>query len=395
MSTEPLSADAAGQAARFLHHHPDAFFALDTDGHLLLWNREAERLLLRDAEELPGGDLEFALTEAVCALIAAECRRALQDRQALVWDLFHPGLKLWLEIHAVPVPEGLAVYCRDITAHKQAAARLATVYEQEHQIAEKLQRSMLMLRPETQFPSLGLEAFYEAAWEDGLVGGDFLDTFTLLGGKIALVVGDITGKGLTAAAYIAEVKFSLRAFLREYASPAMALFRLNAFLWQGLDDGTLAGVDITDPFAFDRLACLTLAVLDPQTGEIVCSAAGMEPPLILRHNGEAEQIRVSGRPLGVLAREEYTPATLRLEPGEIMLMASDGITEARRRNFFFGVEGMAQAAKQAWPGGSLKEVGQVVLNQARAYAGGRFRDDACLLVACWQPECAPPLVSAD
>lgn len=372
MTNDPAITEAQAQAARFLYDHPDAFFALDHQGRMLLWNREAERLLLRDLEELPGGDLEYALTEAISPILAAECRRALQVEAAISFDLFHPGLKLWMEIYAMPVLEGLAVYCRNVTLHKQAA--------------EHLQPSALMIHPETQFPNLALETFYEAAWGDGLIGGDFLDTFALPGGKVALVVGDITGKGMAAAAYIAEVKFSLRAFLRESADPAMALFRLNGFLWEKLDAGTMAGANPSDPFAFDRLACLVVAVIDPETGEVVCSAAGMEPPLVLRQGGVSEQIPVSGRPLGILAREEYTPAALHLAPGEVLLMASDGITEARRRNFFFGSEGMARAARQAWPGGSLKEVGQVVIDQARTYAGGRFRDDACLLVACYQPE---------
>jgi len=68
---------------------------------------------------------------------------------------------------------------------------------------------------------------YEAASEESLIGGDFADVFVLDDQQIAFVVGDVTGKGLTAASYTAEIKFALRAFLRESANPARALYRLS------------------------------------------------------------------------------------------------------------------------------------------------------------------------
>ena len=70
--------------------------------------------------------------------------------------------------------------------------------------------------PPDAFPGLQIAHFYEAAWDEALVGGDFYDLFALRDHKVALVVGDVAGKGLAAASYTAEIKFSLRSLLREF-----------------------------------------------------------------------------------------------------------------------------------------------------------------------------------
>lgn len=271
--------------------------------------------------------------------------------------------------------------CTDISRQKETAALLEAQYRREKRIAQKLQRAVLLSRPEDTFPGLAVEPLYEAAWGEGMVGGDYVDTFPLPRGRVALVVGDIPGKGLAAAAYTAEVKFSLRAFLREFPDPAVALSRLNKFLCDALTMGYLAGMDPEDPFVFNPLTCLALVVIEPSSGDVLFSAAGMEPPLILRAGGETEEVPVGGRPLGVLAETDFPVLQRRLEPGDTVLLASNGITEARQGNFFFGYAGMKRAAHDCMArGGSLHDIGQAVLEGARSYAGGRLQDDACLLL---------------
>ena len=269
----------------------------------------------------------------------------------------------------------------DISQQKETAAQLEAQYRRERRIARKLQRAVLLTRPDDTFPGLAVEALYEAAWGEEMVGGDYVDTFPLPQGRVALVVGDIPGKGLAAATYTAEVKFSLRAFLREFPDPSAALSRLNKFLCDALSAGYLAGMDPEDPFVFNPLTCLALVVIEPTSGDVLFSAAGMEPPLILRNGGETEEVPVGGRPLGVLVETEFPVLQRRLEAGDTVLLASNGITEARQGNFFFGYAGMKRTAHECMAqGGSLHDIGQAVLEGARAYAGGRLRDDACLLL---------------
>ncbi|MES2461738.1 MAG: GAF domain-containing protein, partial [Armatimonadota bacterium] len=97
-------------------------------------------------------------------------------------------------------------------------------------IAETLQRSLLVTPDIGSLPGLEIGAEYQAAWDEALIGGDFYDVFRVDSRRNALVLGDATGKGLAAASHIAEVKYALRAFLREYpgGGPAAALSRLNA-----------------------------------------------------------------------------------------------------------------------------------------------------------------------
>ena len=119
---------------------------------------------------------------------------------------------------------------RDDTARKEEEERLAQAYAQERQIAATFQRALLPEIAEDAFPGLAVATLYEAAWAEAQVGGDFFDAFALDGGRVALVVGDVSGKGLAAAAHTAEVKYALRAFLRETPPPDRALSRLNAFI---------------------------------------------------------------------------------------------------------------------------------------------------------------------
>ncbi len=162
-------------------------------------------------------------------------------------------------------------------------AQLAEDLRHEHQIAETLQRSLLSAPAEDAFPGLRVQTEYEPAWKEALVGGDFYDVVALGEGRVALVVGDVTGKGLAAATHTAEVKYALRAILHEHPAPASALSRLNSFLAQPQPGG-----------AGPPLVAVALAVVDARTGEAWVASAGAEHPLVLRASGSAEEIRAGG-----------------------------------------------------------------------------------------------------
>ncbi|MEO7717551.1 MAG: PAS domain S-box protein [Capsulimonas sp.] len=260
----------------------------------------------------------------------------------------------------------------DITALKRAQAELEHAYQREHRISETLQRSLLIMPPRDGFPGLTIESLYEAAWDEAQVGGDFCDAFSISGGKIALVLGDVAGKGLAAAARTAEIKFTLRAFMRDTSSPAIAAGRLNEFVCEA---HTLP--EQTD----DMIVSLTLAVFDPKTGDLEITVCGAEPPLILRTSGLCEEAPASGLPIGSISGVEYDSIHVHLNIGDTTLMATDGITEARRGNVFFGYEGMTRIAAQARSFPALSQIARAILSGAQNFAGGRLQDDACLLLA--------------
>ena len=251
-------------------------------------------------------------------------------------------------------------------------AALQAEYEKQHHIAETLQRSLLPTLPLDSFAGLEVHTVYQAAWQEADIGGDFFDVFALNDDRIALLVGDVSGKGLVAASRTAEVKYALRAFLRENASPALTLDRLNDFLLDG---------QVLDGQPLDSFVCLALGVLDTASGTLSVANAGAEAPLILPASGSpALPVPDNGPPLGVTAGAAYADAAVTLMPGDGVLLVTDGITEARRGREFFGYEGLVSTAQRAWAQGSLTALGQAVIGEAAGFAGGQLGDDVCLLL---------------
>ncbi len=261
-------------------------------------------------------------------------------------------------------------------------AQLAEDLRHEHQIAEALQWSLLSAPAEDAFPGLRVHTEYEPASKEALVGGDFYDALDLGGGKVALVVGDVTGKGLAAATHTAEVKYALRAILHEHPEPARALARLNRFLTQAQPAG-----------AGPPLVAVTLAVVDTRTGEAAMSSAGAEHPLLLRANGTVEAIRAGGMLLGTLRESDYESQTVRLTPGDCLLLVTDGLTEARHGREFFGYEGLMRAAQRA-QAADAGRIGQTIIADAKRFTGGALHDDVCLLLVRREPEAARALPGA-
>jgi serine phosphatase RsbU (regulator of sigma subunit) len=267
---------------------------------------------------------------------------------------------------------GAVLAVHDESELKTAQTELKALYDREHRISETLQRSLLMMPPRDAFPNVTVESLYAAAWDEAQVGGDFCDALALGEGKVGLIVGDVAGKGLAAAARTAEIKFTLRTFLRENHDPATAIKRVNDMLATSLE---------TNEFGDPTIVSLAVAVMETNTGEVHFSAAGSEPALIIRANGTAEPAPSSGLPLGAFVDSEFETTTLQIHRGDILMMVTDGITEARRSHEFFGYEGLTRLALQARGLPTLQQVAMAILDGAQAFAGGRLQDDACIILA--------------
>lgn len=216
---------------------------------------------------------------------------------------------------------------------------------------------------------------YRAFGQAG-VGGDFADVLPLANGHAALLVGDATGKDLAAVPSAAAARFTLGTLLTEMNCPAAALAGTNRCIVAG-----------------NRLVSVAAVVINPATGEAAAVSAGAEPPLVLRAAGVrghqrayvAEDVPTEGLLAGVERDARYVPVRFYLYPGDALLLATDGLTEARqrgRRSAFFGREGLAQAAAEALSRhGSLEAAAGQIVHEAAAFAGGRLADDACVLMA--------------
>jgi len=265
----------------------------------------------------------------------------------------------------------------DVTAQREAAQALEAAYARERNIAATLQRALLFMPPEDAFPGLSVKTLHEAASDEGLVGGDFLDTFACDHGKVALVVGDVMGHGLPAAVFTAELKYALRGFVREHANPARILRQMNAYLFEAF---RLYGEGLNEE-GNEAPVCLTLAIVDTATGEGMVAAGGMEPPLLVRRDGQMEELKVNGLLLGFQQETEYMETPFQLGRGDLVILTTDGVTEARQGKQFLGYEGLMRLAGEGRSLGTLEKMGQTILDGARAFAGGKLRDDACVLLA--------------
>src|SRR5579862_4560264 len=187
----------------------------------------------------------------------------------------------------------LALAIEDVTERRRAEEELAFAHRRDRRIAEALQRSLLFTPPEDAFPGFAVRSVYETAGDEAAVGGDFWDTFAFDSGKVAFVIGDVMGKGLDAAVFTAEIKYTLRGFVREHETPARILQQMNSYLCEGhrlYREGLNAQDD-------DAPVCLALATVHTDSGQVVVSSAGMVAPLLMRPEGQIEEIDVTGLPL--------------------------------------------------------------------------------------------------
>jgi serine phosphatase RsbU (regulator of sigma subunit) len=178
------------------------------------------------------------------------------------------------------------------------------------EIAREIQQAML---PRAAFQTAGLEAFGMTR-PANTVGGDFYDILPLPDGQVLLALGDVAGKGSPAALLMALLLAMMRTLVDEGLGGAALVTRLNA--------------QIVKHAPRSRFITLFVATLDPVTGRLTYVNAGQNPPLLRRSTGDYERLRAGGMALGMFDHAEYTEGHLVLGPGDVIVMYSDGVTEA-------------------------------------------------------------------
>ena len=260
----------------------------------------------------------------------------------------------------------------------RARAELSTRYERERRVAQVLQESMLSAPPDNAFPGMSFQVVYESAWEEAHIGGDFYDLRALGEGWVALVVGDVTGKGLEAATFTAEVRYALRTVLYQQLDPGVALEKVNDFLSDSSE---------RNPWSNRAFVAVSLALYNTITGEVRIATGGIEPPLLLHRDASgsvtATEVTGSRGPLlGAMSGLPFETKVLSLEPNDILMLFTDGITEARqRRGEMLGYEAMAEIARIAYESkeGTTETVVTAVRNEAKRISGEQLLDDICIL----------------
>jgi PAS domain S-box-containing protein len=243
----------------------------------------------------------------------------------------------------------------------------ARAYGREHRIAETLQRSLM---PQTlpSLPGVSLAGRYLPAASDAEVGGDWYDAIGLTGGRVLLVMGDVSGKGLAAASTLGALRSAIRAYALEGHGPAEIAERLNRFV---LAEATR-----------EHMATLVLAVFDPVVAELSYVNAGHPPPLTLTAEG-APHFLTGARsvPLGVLPFPAYEEQTVTLEPGGAVVLYTDGLVERRAEHLDLGFDRLSRAAAD----GPLESEALCDRLLHAALPSGATSDDVALLALCHVP----------
>jgi serine phosphatase RsbU (regulator of sigma subunit) len=239
----------------------------------------------------------------------------------------------------------------------------ARLYKQQKDFADMMQRSLLP-RVAPDLEGLELGAVYESSARMD-VGGDVYDYLSLADGRLAVVLGDVTGHGIEATADMAMAKFVFRSLAREHPEPADFLASANDV--------------VVGEIAAAKFITMVYLVVDGATGEVACACAGHPPPRLVGADGGVRPIAASGLALGIEPGQRYDEARAPLGEGESIVLFTDGVLEARRDGELYGTERLDESlARRAGLG--AEELARAVVEDCRAFAGGELGDDCAVVV---------------
>ena len=248
-----------------------------------------------------------------------------------------------------------------LAAQLNASLHNAIAYQREHAIAETFQQALLMDAPP--IPGIEVGVQYRAATDSARVGGDFYDLVPLGPGKLLIIVGDVCGKSLAAAAQSAVVRYMLRAYAAE-SSPGEALSRLNA---------AVVAQTPNQPFV-----TLVVAYVDVARHMFEYACAGHPRPLVLAGLGEFPMPAEGNVPVGIFRGATYPTNRAVLPDDSCIVLFTDGITEARRDGVLFGEERLLEAVRANLPL-DAQTLSDTLLETVKDYAGGILADDCAVV----------------
>lgn len=252
-----------------------------------------------------------------------------------------------------------------ITRRAAVALDNAALFQEQSSVTNLLVSSV---RPTTLEGPLSFEiaAHYQAAADLSLLGGDFYDCFALSPTRSIAAVGDMTGKGIVAAAQAGLLRSAVKAASLAGSCPDTTIGTINQMLRS----------QENRPFA-----SLVLAQIDTDpdgTHRYSVSCAGHPAPMVVCANGTTREIEAQGVLLGFMDDAEWTPVTGVLAPGDTLLLFSDGVTEARLGVEEFGRDRLAATASAAASGGA-EAISKAIASAVDGWSAGKSQDDITVL----------------
>ncbi|MEV0737565.1 SpoIIE family protein phosphatase [Streptomyces sp. NPDC050549] len=306
-----------------LVHGPDQRIAYVNDAYVAAFGDRPLGAPARGA--LPELD-ELGLLPLLDQVLRSGKPRTLKSRKA-------PGGRSYT-FTCTPVAEsadggegGVLIFATDVTDHAEAAERLRTSERRQRETAVTLQRSLLPQELEEP-DDLRIAATYQPGGTEAAVGGDWYDVITLGGGRTALVIGDVMGRGVRAAAVMGQLRTAVRAYARLDLPPHEVLQLL---------DGLATEIDA------NQIATCVYAIFDPNEGRLVYASAGHLPILVRDETGEVQRAdEPTGPPLGT-GGWIHSSGSIPLSPGSTAVLYTDGLVERRDEDLDEGIASLERA----------------------------------------------------
>jgi serine phosphatase RsbU (regulator of sigma subunit)/uncharacterized protein YigA (DUF484 family) len=251
-----------------------------------------------------------------------------------------------------------------MTVAAQAALAIdnARLYQQQKDFSETMQRSLLPNElPEVGGIEVG-HVYQSAARVD--VGGDVYDFLHLDDGRLAVILGDVTGKGIQAAADMAMAKFSFRALARMHPEPADFLAAVNEVVLDEIETG--------------KFITMVYVVVDPDSRVVASASAGHPAARVVAADGQVGELGGHGLALGIDSDQKYEVAREELAPGTTVVLYTDGVLEARRDGELYGEERLDELLGRL-ADLSPQELAEAVLADCKSFAGGELSDDCAVV----------------
>ncbi|MEU6809956.1 PAS domain S-box protein [Streptomyces sp. NPDC046831] len=308
------------ELAALVESSQDAILAKTLDGYITYWNAAAARLYGYTAEEAMGRHVSLLapveLQDEVSALLERlrhgekvahfETLRVTKDGSLLDVDV-----TLWPTRDTLGRVVGACAIVRDISDRKRAEAELTALLEQQRHIALTLQRSLMGTPPA--LPGLATASRYRPATQGAGVGGDWFDLIPLGAGRVGMLIGDVMGRGLEAAAVMGQLRSAAHALAKTGMQPRQ--------LMQALDT-VVADLDVPD-----QLVTCCYLVVAPDAGTVTVCSAGHLPTLVVGpHEGVRPLPAPVNAPLGV-GNVLYEQSCADISPGATLVLYTDGLIE--------------------------------------------------------------------
>ncbi|MCP2311199.1 ATP-binding SpoIIE family protein phosphatase [Kitasatospora paracochleata] len=324
---------------------PDAMVIVDDTGTIRLVNAQTEALFGYDREELLGRPVEVLVPGRYHADHARHRSDYTANRQVRpmgagldLHGLRKDGTEFPVEISLSPLEtaDGLLISAavRDVTERKAAEAELTALYEQQRHAALTLQRSLMGTPPDV--PGLTTASRYLPATQGLGVGGDWFDLIPLGAGRVGVLMGDVMGRGLEAAAIMGQIRSAAHALAKTGMEPNELVRALDAVV-----------ADLAGP---DQLVTCCYLVIAPDAGEVTVCSAGHLPALIAGPDGGVRVLPAPvSVPLGVgdVLHQQQTTA---VEPGALLLLYTDGLIETPGSDIEDRLDHLVAALDRAYAG---------------------------------------------